>query len=296
MTKTGTFFDTLHISRVMRILIIILFLGVFFCLKAQDAPRGVYQGFIKKAGSSSPSLLYIQFKSEENYTRIENKDEETYSVKRFSLELSEDKFILLESTSKSSSNTRNTPRCKLLIELSKDSITGYLSGSYKSTDCRNEIGEVVLYPSQDSFNFTKSNLYSQAWFSTFLVDYAAGYPAPHIRKKQMEDFQFRPIYFDHDKSVIKETYFKYLKEMVYVVNGHHDIRISVTGHTDAVGTDDYNIKLSERRANSIRNYFVSLGLAPDKLEIDFKGEKNPVANNLTKEGKQKNRRVDFAFI
>lgn len=280
----------------MRIFTITFLIGISLGLNAQVIPSGLYQGFIKGLGDSQPSILYIQFKAGENYTRIEHKEKEIYNVKRFSVALKENVVILTESTSKSSSNARETPRCKLLMELINDSLTGYLKGNYKSLDCRNEIGEIVLYPANNSWMIDNSNRLSKTWFNYFINEYNLGYPAPHIRKKQMENFKFQPIYFDHDKSEIKESYHAYLKEMVYIVKGHHDLRISVTGHTDAVGTDAYNVRLSERRANSIRNYFVSLGLAPDKLEIDFKGEKNPVADNFTKEGKQKNRRVDFSFI
>ena len=296
MLKTGTFFDTLHIMNSMQYILILLFAFIWTFTLSQNVPEGVYQGFIKNEVNSKPNLLYIQFKKGENYTRIETKNENVYSVKRFNLEINEDEFVLTEMGSKSSSNTRNTPRCKLRMELSFDSEKGYLKGKYKSVDCRNEIGEIVLYPSTSTFTFDTSEPLTKSWFSVFLEDYAAGYPAPHIRQEEMENFVFKPIYFDHDKAEIRKEYELYLKEMVRVVNGHHDIRISVTGHTDAVGTDVYNIGLSKRRAQSIKDYFVALGLAPDKLEVDFKGEKKPVADNLTKEGKQKNRRVDFAFI
>lgn len=280
----------------MRLLLSILIVCLGGIVFSQNNLTGIYQGFIKKAGSKTADILYISFDEGAYFTRIELKDEDIYAVKRFKVNASKSGVEIEETTSKSSSNTRNTPRCKLKFELSNNEETGYLSGSYKSIDCRNDIGEVVLYPSNLTFSNSEEPMATKTWFNQFLRDYDNGYPAPHIRKKQMEGFEFKPIYFDHDKSEIREEYKEYLKKMVRIVNGHHDIRISVTGHTDAVGTDEYNIRLSERRVKSIMAYFVSLGLAPDKLEIDFKGEKNPVDTNNTAEGKQRNRRVDFDFI
>src|SRR5690554_6956027 len=75
--------------------------------------------------------------------------------------------------------------------------------------------------------------------------------------------------------------------MARVLDGIHDLRVEITGHTDAVGTDQYNIGLSERRAKAIQNYFKSRGIEPEKLEIDFKGKREPVDTNKTKEGKQR---------
>ena len=84
--------------------------------------------------------------------------------------------------------------------------------------------------------------------------------------------------------------------MIKVVEGHTDLRVKVTGHTDADGSDAYNDDLSKRRAEAIIKFFTDRGLSRDRLEFDFKGEKQPVDNNDTPEGKQHNRRVDFKFI
>lgn len=84
--------------------------------------------------------------------------------------------------------------------------------------------------------------------------------------------------------------------MIRVVDGHTDLRIKVTGHTDADGSDEYNIELSKKRAQSLIDFFVANGLSKDRIEIDFKGEKAPIDSNDTPEGKQHNRRVDFSFI
>jgi outer membrane protein OmpA-like peptidoglycan-associated protein len=137
---------------------------------------------------------------------------------------------------------------------------------------------------------------SHSWYKKFQSDLKKGYAAPEIREIERKNFEFQPVYFDYDKSEIRSEYYAFLKKMARVVDGHSDLRIKVTGHTDGDGSDAYNIELSKKRAEAIVNHFVSLGLSKDRIVIDFKGEKEPIDNNNTPEGKQKNRRVDFSFI
>ena len=68
------------------------------------------------------------------------------------------------------------------------------------------------------------------------------------------------------------------------------------GHTDSIGSDAYNQKLSVRRAESVKAYLVSKGIEPNRVYTEGKGEKQPVASNKTKDGRQKNRRVEIEII
>ena len=69
-----------------------------------------------------------------------------------------------------------------------------------------------------------------------------------------------------------------------------------TGHTDSVGSDAYNQALSIRRANAVKNYLVSKGIAAERVYVEGKGEKQPVATNKTAEGRAKNRRVEIEVV
>ncbi|MBA4364247.1 MULTISPECIES: OmpA family protein [Pseudomonas] len=71
------------------------------------------------------------------------------------------------------------------------------------------------------------------------------------------------------------------------------VSIKVIGHTDSVGSDEYNQALSERRASSVAAYLLSQGIAPSKLTSEGKGESQPLADNETDEGRAKNRRVEL---
>ena len=68
------------------------------------------------------------------------------------------------------------------------------------------------------------------------------------------------------------------------------------GHTDSIGSDAYNQKLSVRRAESVKAYLVSKGVEPNRIYTEGKGEKQPVASNKTKDGRAKNRRVEIEVI
>jgi len=73
-------------------------------------------------------------------------------------------------------------------------------------------------------------------------------------------------------------------------------KVKISGHTDNVGDSNYNMKLSLRRAEAVRDYLISLGLDPKKVEVIGEGMTKPIADNSTKEGRAKNRRVEVEVI
>ena len=101
--------------------------------------------------------------------------------------------------------------------------------------------------------------------------------------------------FDFDKSVVRPDGKKAIDEALAKLGGVDLEMVIATGHTDSVGTDAYNQKLSERRAAAVKAYLVSKGIPSAKVTTIGKGETQPVATNKTKEGRQKNRRVDIEF-
>ena len=101
--------------------------------------------------------------------------------------------------------------------------------------------------------------------------------------------------FDFDKSVLRPDGKKSIDEALSKIQGVDLEMVIATGHTDSIGTDKYNQRLSERRAESVKQYLVSKGIPASKITTIGKGESQPVATNKTKEGRQKNRRVDIEF-
>ena len=101
--------------------------------------------------------------------------------------------------------------------------------------------------------------------------------------------------FDFEKSVVRKDGMKNIDDALTKLAGVDVEMVIATGHTDSVGTDAYNVKLSDRRAAAVKAYLVSKGIAASKITTLGKGESQPVATNKTKEGRQKNRRVDIEF-
>ena len=103
-------------------------------------------------------------------------------------------------------------------------------------------------------------------------------------------------FFDFNKSVVKPAGKAKLDDLVAKVKGINLEVIIAVGHTDSVGSDAYNQKLSVRRAESVKAYLVSKGIEKNRIYTEGKGEKQPVASNKTKEGRAKNRRVEIEVV
>ena len=103
-------------------------------------------------------------------------------------------------------------------------------------------------------------------------------------------------FFDFDKAVLKPEAKTKLDDLVSKTKEINLEVIIAVGHTDGVGTDAYNDKLSVRRAESIKAYLTSKGLEANRVYTEGKGKKQPVADNKTAEGRAKNRRVEIEVV
>jgi len=102
--------------------------------------------------------------------------------------------------------------------------------------------------------------------------------------------------FDFDKYVIRPDARAKLDELVSKLAGVNLEVIVAVGHTDWIGTEAYNLALSKRRADAVKQYLVSKGIEANRIYTEGKGESQPVADNRTAEGRQKNRRVEVEVI
>jgi outer membrane protein OmpA-like peptidoglycan-associated protein len=103
------------------------------------------------------------------------------------------------------------------------------------------------------------------------------------------------IFFDTGKATLKPGAKNTLAKIADQLKGNGDVRISIEGHTDSVGSDEKNMALSEKRANAVRDYLVSTGLPADRVSASGKGEADPVASNKTAAGRLQNRRVELVI-
>jgi OOP family OmpA-OmpF porin len=103
-------------------------------------------------------------------------------------------------------------------------------------------------------------------------------------------------FFDFDKAVLKPEGKAKLDDLAGKVKGINLEVIIAVGHTDSVGSDAYNQKLSVKRAEAVKAYLVTKGIEKNRVYTEGKGEKQPVADNKTKEGQAKNRRVEIEVV
>ncbi len=95
--------------------------------------------------------------------------------------------------------------------------------------------------------------------------------------------------------VLKDSY-KLLNQVVQVLTDYPKMRVRIEGHTDNIGGDRFNLKLSQQRADAVRNYLIAKGIAPDRLEAVGYGLTRPVASNKTAKGRAQNRRTEFHIL
>ncbi|HZR70451.1 MAG TPA: OmpA family protein [Burkholderiales bacterium] len=102
--------------------------------------------------------------------------------------------------------------------------------------------------------------------------------------------------FDFDKSAIRADAQGRLDDVVAKAKGVSVETINVVGYTDSTGPDAYNMKLSQRRAASVKDYLVKHGVSAGRVHTEGKGKASPVADNKTREGRQKNRRAEIEVL
>jgi OOP family OmpA-OmpF porin len=103
-------------------------------------------------------------------------------------------------------------------------------------------------------------------------------------------------FFDFDKAVLKPEGKQALDELHGKLGGINVEVVIAVGHTDSVGTDAYNDKLAVRRAESVKAYLLSKGVEANRVYTEGKGERQPVADNKSAEGRAKNRRVEIEVV
>jgi OOP family OmpA-OmpF porin len=101
------------------------------------------------------------------------------------------------------------------------------------------------------------------------------------------------VNFDFDKATLRQEDLAIIDNNAADLDKWGNVNIEVAGHTDSRGSDEYNMILSQQRAEAVRNHLISKGIAADRLTAKGYGESQPVADNDTDEGRFKNRRVEL---
>jgi len=114
-------------------------------------------------------------------------------------------------------------------------------------------------------------------------------------QKQLNEYA-KTILFDTGKSALKTEAVSVFVDIIKILNEYPTAKFSVEGHTDSQGSDKTNQKLSEERANSVRDFLIAEGIAADRLQAVGYGESRPIANNKTRAGRKENRRTEINLM
>jgi len=120
--------------------------------------------------------------------------------------------------------------------------------------------------------------------------------AVNVKFEIARSYKLDRVYFDFGKATLRPESFPELEELVDFMKNRETIRIEIAGHTDNVGKDTDNLKLSQQRAETIRNYVLKKGIQPARIIAKGYGATLPIADNSTEEGRQKNRRTEVKIL
>lgn len=131
------------------------------------------------------------------------------------------------------------------------------------------------------------------------VSVEAVVPPPSMERSLLVERKFTfsaGVLFDSGKSELRPEAGPELDSLVVFLKKYPQTRMGISGHTDDVGSDEYNLDLSERRAKAVQQYLVDHGIPPEQTRFKGFGESKPVADNLTEAGRQANRRVECIVL
>jgi OmpA-OmpF porin, OOP family len=118
----------------------------------------------------------------------------------------------------------------------------------------------------------------------------------NVKFQLAKSYTLDNVHFDFAKATLRAESFPELEELVNYMKYKETLRIEIAGHTDNVGKDADNLKLSQQRAESIRSYLIKKGIAGTRIVAKGYGASQPVADNSTDEGRQLNRRTEVRIL
>jgi len=157
----------------------------------------------------------------------------------------------------------------------------------------------LLLPKGDKYTVKYKSFINQKEYSSFEIPDKEGKITMEIKIQMDEEektFVLENVFFDTGKSTLRTESFKALNELVEAMKAKPTLEIEIAGHTDNVGSPESNLKLSQGRADAVRNYLIKHSIAANRVTAKGYGDTQPVAYNDTDEGRQKNRRTEVRIV
>ncbi len=152
----------------------------------------------------------------------------------------------------------------------------------------------LLLPEGGTYDIQYRDFMEQQNYSTITIpnqDGAYTYDLK-IKFEPAKTYTLKNVHFETGRATLTISSYPALNELVEALKNKQNLIIEIAGHTDNVGTHEYNLKLSQDRAEAVRNYLISKGIAPHRVQAKGYADSQPVASNATEEGRAKNRRTE----
>jgi len=193
------------------------------------------------------------------------------------------------------SNFQNVPRAKEIITFegkkTKKIFTGISDKDGKFS---------LLLPKNETFNIKYIDFIDSTEYSEMEVTDKPGVWTMQlniqIEPAVSKTYTLENVFFDTNLSTLKPASFKALNDLVEILKLKPTMVIEISGHTDNTGSTDINQKLSQSRAESVMNYLIKKGITAKRLTAIGFGDTQPIAENTTEEGRQKNRRTQVRIV
>ncbi len=156
----------------------------------------------------------------------------------------------------------------------------------------------VLLPKGDTYLIKYKNFSKETEYSEMEIPDKPGLMTAElsIEYEPAKTYTLDNVFFDTGKATLRKESYTELNELAEVMKNKETLEIEIAGHTDNVGSDEANLVLSQGRADAVRNYLLSKGIDSKRVTAKGYGETQPVADNDTDEGRQKNRRTEVRII
>ncbi len=163
------------------------------------------------------------------------------------------------------------------------SIMNYYQITYKAPECKNKhfVSAFLQFPNVEDHFLQANGMYDKSLFSPL---------DPEGTTVLMN------IEFESGKAVINKESIPLLNNVVSALNQNPEIKIKIIGHTDDIGTEQYNLELSKKRAEAVKDMLINMGIDKIRIQTSGFGETKPLVSNSNEENRQKNRRTEFVIV
>jgi OOP family OmpA-OmpF porin len=271
-------------------------LSVFHAQKISGNWIGMLTNFKQDSSEAIPVLLSHQVILNFSNGTLRIEDDGTVLQYEVSGAITNKKNFTLNSSKSPMLKPKGGISVPFSIQFSMNDSSGYVESIFNAPGSPYHGYHLYLERDIKSYELVATPILSTGISKAMLSNIKQGIPAKEKRFKELQQFEFNPVFFEYNRYELDSVYTPYLLRICRILKSHSDLRIKIIGNTDGDGTEAFNLQLSKQRANEIKLFLISHGILSDRMIETYNGELNPIDSNETEAGKKKNRRVDFQFI